>query len=115
MPRIKRTLGLAALDIFGHRRFVKRELYHGLMHFFLFWGFLFLFIATTISAFEFWFHKANPLDFEFPTARFRVQEDFVWDIFGGLFALIGVAMAMVRRYLLRPPRLNTFVDDHVIL
>ena len=114
-PRIKRTLKLAGLDIFGHRRFVKRELYAGLMHFFIFWGFLFLFIATSVGAMEFQFHKLNPLGFDFPTARFRVQEDFVWDIFGGLFALIGVTMAMFRRYIMRPPRLNTFVDDHVIL
>ena len=64
------------MDIFGHRRFIKRELYPGLMHFFIFWGFLFLFAATSIGMLEFQFHKLNPFDFDFPTARFRVQEDF---------------------------------------
>ena len=114
-PRIQRSLKLAALDIFGHRRFVKRDLYPGLMHFFLFWGFIFLLIATTIGMLEFNFHEYNPLDFDFPTARFRVQEDFVWDIFGGLFATIGLVMAAVRRYVMRPTRLNTFADDTVFL
>ena len=114
-PRIQRSLKLAVLDIFGHRRFVKRELYPGLMHFFLFWGFTFLLIATTMGMLEFNFHEYNPLDFDFPTARFRVQEDFVWDIFGGLFATIGLVMAAVRRYILRPLRLNTFADDTVFL
>ena len=78
--RLRRTLKVAALDIFGHRRFIKRELYPGLMHFFLFWGFLWLLIATTIVGLEFNFHKYNPFGFDFPTARFRVQEDFIWDI-----------------------------------
>ena len=113
--RIGRSLRLIALDLLGHRRFVKRELYPGVMHFFLSWGFLFLLLATTVSMLEFWFHKANPFGFDFPTARFRVQEDFVWDIFGGLFLFIGLIMAMFRRYVLRPARLNTFIDDNVVL
>ncbi len=113
--RVKRSLKLAGMDIFGHRRFLKRELYPGLMHFFIFWGFLFLFAATSIGMLEFQFHKLNPFDFDFPTARFRVQEDFVWDVFGGMFAFIGVSMAIIRRYFMRPSRLNTFVEDHVFL
>ena len=109
--RIKRTLKLATADILGHRRFVKREWYPGLMHFFLFWGLTFLLIATAISALEFNFHTYNPLNFDFPTARFRVQEDFIWDVFGGIFATIGLTMAAVRRYIMRPSRLNTLADD----
>ena len=111
--RLRQSLRMAFIDIFGHRRFVKRDLYPGLMHFFLFWGMLFLLAATTIGALEFNFHRYLPVDF--PTARFRVQEGFVWDIFGGFFAATGIVMAIYRRYVIRPPRLNTFVDDHVIL
>jgi Fe-S oxidoreductase len=113
--RIKRTLKLAATDIFAHRRFVKRELYAGLMHFFLFWGITFLLIATTIGALEFNFHNYNPFNFDFPTARFRVQEDFIWDVFGGVFTTIGLTMAAIRRYIFRPSRLNTFADDTYFL
>ena len=111
--RFKQSLKLAGMDIFGHRRFLKSELYPGIMHFLIFWGFVFLFIATSISMLEFWFHKIIP--FEFPTTRFRVQEDFVWDVFGGMFAFVGVSMAIVRRYFMKPSRLNTFVEDHVFL
>ncbi|MBI4305063.1 MAG: hypothetical protein HY678_01970, partial [Chloroflexi bacterium] len=41
-PRVRRFLNAAAFDFFAHRKFVKRELYPGLMHFSLFWGFLIL-------------------------------------------------------------------------
>lgn len=111
--RIRGSLRLIGRDVFAHRRFVKREVYPGLMHFFLFWGLTMLLIATTISGMEFWFHKYLPLDF--PTTPLRVQEDFIWDVFGGLFLFIGLGMAAVRRYFIRPARLNTFTDDSLFL
>jgi Fe-S oxidoreductase len=112
-PRAGRGLKLVARDILVHRRFVKRDIYPGLMHFFLFWGFTVLFIATAVGSMELNFHKFLP--FDFPTSRFRVQEDFIWDIFGGLFFSIGITMAIIRRYFMRPTRLNTFADDTVFL
>ena len=117
IPRIKRSLKLAGLDVFGHRRFLKGELYAGLMHFFLFWGALFLLIATSLGAMEMNWHNyiAGIVGFEFPTAYVREQTSFLWDIFGGLFASIGLGMAVYRRYVIRPPRLNTFIDDGLLL
>ncbi|MBI4338474.1 MAG: (Fe-S)-binding protein [Chloroflexi bacterium] len=112
-PRLRRAIGLLGRDLFAHRRFVKREVYPGLMHFFLFWGMTVLLIATTISGWEFWSHKY--ISFNLPTVRFRVQEDFIWDVLGGGFVLLGLAMAALRRYIQRPRRLNTFADDTVFL
>ena len=111
--RISQSFKLAFLDIFGHRKFLRRDLYPGLMHLFLFWGMLILLAATIVTSLEFNFHRYLPWDF--PTARFRVQEGFVWDYFGGGFAAIGISMAIYRRYVIKPKRLNTFVEDHVIL
>ena len=120
--RVRQGLRLLTLDVFAHRRFLHKDLYPGLMHFFLFWGVVFLFIATTVSMLEFNFHKyVRPvLGFDFPTAPFRAQTDWVWDIFGGLFSLIGVAMATYRRYVMRPGRMeprrtNTLLDDALVL
>ena len=115
--RISRSIKLACLDIFGHRRFIKRELYPGIMHFFLFWGMLFLLVATTLGAMEFNWHKyiGPHTGFEFPTAYARTYTGFIWDVFGGGFLLIGICMALYRRYVIRPNRLNTFIDDGVIL
>ena len=109
-PRIGRFFQLAALDLFAHREFTRsRELYAGLMHFAIFWGFVLLFIATVMAAIE--FNTGEYLDWLFPTVRFRVQTGFVWDIFGGGLATLGIAMAAWRRYVIRPGRLNTFLDD----
>lgn len=112
-PRIGRSVRLLGRDLFAHRRFVKREVYPGLMHLFLFWGMTMLLVATIVSGGEFWIH--HYLSFNIPTVPFRIQEDFIWDVFGGLFLLIGVAMAAIRRYFMKPKRLNTFVDDTVFL
>lgn len=112
--RIRERLKFLAFDLFTHRRFArKRERFNGIMHFALFWGFTFLFLATVVDALEFnvnhYFHVL------FPTAHFRIEEGFVWDVFGGLLAFVGVSMAGWRRYVQRPGRLNTFLDDGVSL
>ena len=106
-------LKLAAFDIFAHRKFVRHELYPGLMHFAIFWGFSMLLAATTISAVEFNFEKY--LHWTLPTVHWRVQTGFVWDVFGGGLATVGIGMAAWRRYVVRPGRLNTFLDDGFIL
>ena len=111
--RIRAFLALAAFDLLAHRKFVRHELYPGLMHFAIFWGFLVLLIATTLSAVEFNFQKY--LDLTLPTVGWRVQTSFVWDIFGGVLASVGIGMAAWRRYVIRPGRLNTFLDDGFIL
>ena len=115
--RLDSSSRLAFLDVFGHRRFLKRELYPGLMHFFLFWGMLWLLIATTVTALEFNWHSyaAPTLRFEFPTAYARPYTGLLWDVLGGGLLSAGLLMAILRRYVLRPPRLNTFIDDAVIL
>ena len=115
--RLADSSRLAFMDIFGHRRFIKGELYPGLMHLFLFWGMLFLLIATTVGALEFNWHNyvAPAVGFEFPTAYARPYSGLLWDVLGGGLLGAGLVMAFVRRYILKPPRLNTFVDDAIIL
>ena len=115
--RVAGSFRLAFMDIFGHRRFIKHEIYPGLMHLFLFWGMLFLLIATTVGALEFnWHAYVAPLvGFEFPTAYARPYTGLLWDILGGGLLTAGLVMAFVRRYLIKPARLNTFVDDAIIL
>ncbi|MEX2377586.1 MAG: (Fe-S)-binding protein, partial [Dehalococcoidia bacterium] len=111
--RAREFIKLAAFDIFAHRKFARHELYPGIMHFAIFWGFGILLVATIVAAIE--FNTEHYLGWTFPTAHFRLQTSFVWDIFGGLLATVGLGMAAYRRYVIRPPRLNTFLDDSVIL
>ncbi|MBM3958780.1 MAG: (Fe-S)-binding protein [SAR202 cluster bacterium] len=111
--RLRRFVRLAAFDLFAHRKFTRHEWYPGLMHFAIFWGFLVLLIATTLSALE--FNAERYLGWTLPTVAYRLQAGFVWDVFGGLLATVGVGMAAFRRYVLRPTRLNTFLDNGFML
>ena len=112
--RIREFLRAGAFGFGGHGKFhPRRERYASVMHFAIFWGFAVLFVATTFAAIEFNFEEY--LGLTFPTAYFRLQTGFIWDVFGGILALIGIGMAYWRRYFMRPERLNTFADDSFIL
>ncbi len=112
-PRLRRFASLAGTDILMHRRFLKKDLYPGIMHFCLFWGAMTLLIATTVSMIEDNMHQW--LHMEFITRQWRVPMSLIWDLGGGGLATIGVSMALYRRYVIRPPRLNTLFEDPVIL
>ena len=112
--RILEFLRAGAFGLGGHGKFhPRRERYASIMHFAIFWGFAVLFVATTFAAIEFNFEEY--LGLTFPTAYFRLQTGLIWDVFGGILALIGIGMAYWRRYFTKPERLNTFADDSFIL
>ena len=94
-PRVKRFLTLASADILMHRRFLKKDLYPGIMHFCLFWGAVFLLIATTTAAIE--DNLKEWLHYNFITRYYRVEMSLIWDLFGGGLASIGVGLALYRR------------------
>ncbi|MFQ5881557.1 MAG: heterodisulfide reductase-related iron-sulfur binding cluster [Candidatus Methylomirabilales bacterium] len=81
------------------QRRIAREGYAGLMHLALSWGFLVLFIATTLVAFQDYF--GLPV-LQGPFYLYFMS--FTVDLFG-LAALLGTLMAVARRFLLRPARL----------
>ena len=81
------------------QRRTARNLYAGIFHQFISYGFVVLTIATTVVA----------LDADFGTAIMRGNfylyfQSFTVDLFGAL-VLLGVAMAAARRYLKRPKKL----------
>ena len=112
--RWKSFLSLIAGGLLAHRKFVrKRDTYPGVMHFAIFWGFSILLIATTLAALE--FNAEKYLNWILPTMHIRVQLGFIWDVFGGGLASIGLFMALWRRYVIKPGRLNTALDDGIVL
>src|SRR5215216_20108 len=81
------------------QRRTARELYAGLFHQLISYGFVVLTIATTVVA----------LDADFGTAIMRGRfylyfQSFVVDLFGAL-VIVGVLMAAARRYIKRPKKL----------
>ena len=100
------------VDSAGHRRFVRHEGYPGAMHFLIFWGIAILFIATTVDAVE--FNAERYLGWHVPTSRIAVQLELVWDV-GGVMLMAGVGLAAWRRYVVRPARLNTMLENGILL
>lgn len=104
---------LLFVDTLGHRRFIRQERLPGFMHFSIFWGMMVLLVATTISGLE--FNVEKYLGLRLPTVGWSLQMELIWDIFGGLLLFIGLCIAIYRRYVQRPPRLNTILENGVFL
>lgn len=92
---------------------ILREAYPGWMHFFIFWGFLILAIATALIALQ---DDVLHLLFgiEFIKGDFYLVFSFLTDL-AGLLAIIGILMAIWRRYVTRPARLDNKPDDLIVL
>jgi Fe-S oxidoreductase/nitrate reductase gamma subunit len=110
--RLVAGLKTVLLDSIAHRRFIKRQRYPGTMHFLIVWGMLILFVATTLDALE--FNAEKYLGVHLFTADVKVERELIWDV-GGLMLIAGVGMAAYRRYVIKPPRLNTMLENGVLL
>ncbi|HEX9916387.1 MAG TPA: heterodisulfide reductase-related iron-sulfur binding cluster [candidate division Zixibacteria bacterium] len=107
----KRILSFVSFGFF-HQRFF-RDLYPGLMHFFIFWGFVVLFLGTAVVMFQ--DDIASPLfGIFFFHSYFYLYFSLILDLFG-LLLIIGIGMALFRRYILKPKRLDNILDDAVVL
>ena len=89
------------------------DVYTGVMHTFVLWGFLVLLVATTILGFDIDVYR--PIAGEsFWVGDFYLAYQFVVDAFGLLF-VVGVGMAIARRYRAREGKLwgkhTSFEDD----
>lgn len=96
----------AVVDGLFHRRFF-REPYPGTMHFLIFGGATILLLGTALDVID---HYV----FHFIYGNFYLGLSLALDL-GGLAILIGAIMAAVRRYVQRPKRLETVLDDAVML
>ncbi len=92
---------------------ILRESYPGWMHFFIFWGFLFLFLGTaTIVVQDDFLHPLFKITFIH--GNFYLLFSFILEV-AGLAAILGILMAMWRRYVMKPTRLDTKPEDGIIL
>ena len=84
-----------------------RELYPGTMHFLIFWGVLLIFLGKIVRLFSYPMGLTNPPQTIFLHASFLSEA-------AGVLVLIGGGLAVVRRYIVKPSRLDTKPDNHVI-
>src|SRR5437870_3629793 len=108
--RLRQALAVA----FVHRRLIRPGyVYAGLMHLFIFWGFVVLFIGSLIVLLE--AAIARPYcGFSFYQGAFYVVYKLVINLFGLLF-LIGLLMAAYRRYAQHLPKFRRSLSDDAIV
>jgi len=104
--RLKVFIRTTIMDILIHRRFL-REPYPGIMHFLILWGFIIMLLGSAVDAVT---HHIG---------RDVVGGAYLWfsltlDI-AGVMMLVGIIMAAYRRYIQKPERLNTILDDGVVI
>ena len=107
----------AAKIAFSNEKQFDRDLYAGVMHAFILWGFLTLLIGTTILAIDMdiW-TKALGRE-SFFVGDFYLSYSLVMDAMGLLF-VVGVGMAIYRRYWVRESRLwgkHTSAEDDLFV
>ena len=113
--RSRAFLRLALVDGLIHRKFFGadkkdwrfRELYAGVAHFLIFSGCIIFLLGAALDAISHYF-------FHFMQGNFYLGYSVVTDSFG-ILAIIGVLMAIVRRYIWKPERLDNRWDDLVTL
>ncbi len=102
----------ATATVLSNENQYDRDLYAGVMHTFVLWGFLVLLVATTILGFDIDLYR--PVTGEsFWVGEFYLVYQFAVDAFGLLF-VVGVGMAIYRRYRNREGRLwgkHTSLED----
>ena len=103
--------GLIHKRIFGATRRYPREVYAGIMHFLIFWGCAILLLG---AAMDFITHYivAGLFHIEVLVGTTYLIDSLIVDI-GGLLVLVGVILAIIRRYILKPDRLDNITDDLV--
>ena len=101
--RIKTALGV----VLGNFR-IGKELYPGTMHFLIFWGILLIFLGKIVRLFSYPVGLTNPPQSIFLYASLVSEA-------GGIMVVVGGCMAAVRRYIIKPSRLEIREDNHIII
>lgn len=104
-------------DVIFHRKLYGQSFYRWLTHTLLVFGFVATFIVDMIKGLTTgylveWSHSIPFLSFAhaFETGNIRPFLDFFLEFFSFLI-LVGCIMALVRRFILRPPQLRTEEED----
>ena len=101
--RLPERVGLVLTHALGQVR-VLSQAYPGVMHAIMFWGFLALFLGTVLATID-WDVTLLLFDYKLLKGPFYLAYETVLDLFG-LFFVVGLGMAVWRRFVLRPHRLD---------
>lgn len=91
------------VQVLGQRRTLE-DRYPGLMHFTIFWGMLVLAVGTALATVD-WDVTHLFFGFQFLTGWIYVAYEAILDLLG-LLVILGLGLAIYRRYITRPARLK---------
>jgi len=106
VPFSGRAVKRTAWDVILGLRVLKGEVAAGIMHSFIFWGFVILTVGTALL-----------LIHEHLTSYLTGKSHLIFELsmeIGGLILLAGILWALVRRYVQRVPRLERRMEDAVV-
>jgi Fe-S oxidoreductase/nitrate reductase gamma subunit len=103
LDHIPERVRLVAKHALGQVRTLSQA-YPGVMHAIMFWGFLALFMGTVLATID-WDITLPLFGYKLLKGPFYLFYETVLDLFG-LFFVIGLGMAVWRRFVLRPPRVD---------
>lgn len=99
--------------ILVHKHLLAQDKVRWVTHLFIFWGFILLFALSAFIGFTFHLNHDGFVEFLLsPGVKFFTG---LWGDLAGLMLLMGVLIALLRRYLIRPEHLITAFDDAVVL
>jgi Fe-S oxidoreductase len=101
--RIPERIGLVVAHALGQVRTLSQA-YPGIMHAIMFWGFLALFMGTVLATID-WDVTLPLFGYKLLKGQFYLVYEVVLDLFG-LFFVIGLGMAVWRRFVTRPARVD---------
>ena len=101
--RIRERVKLVLVHALGQARTLSQA-YPGVMHAIMFWGFLALFMGTVLATVD-WDITLPLFDVKLLQGPFYLFYELVLDLFG-LFFVIGLGLAVWRRFVARPDRLD---------
>jgi len=105
-PSKARVINLLIDGLLG-RRIFKGDLFAGLMHTFIMWGFIGLFAGTVLLTTDYWLIR-------FLTGNTYLIYSFCLEILG-IMLIAGLFIALIRRYIARVSRLDNRSQDFWIL
>jgi Fe-S oxidoreductase/nitrate reductase gamma subunit len=109
--QVSKRMASLLQTVFTHRTILE-DRYAGLMHLFIFWGFFILFLGTLVIFAQ--DSVIRPLlGLKFFQGRFYLLFKSTLD-FSGILVLVGIAMGIYRRYVLKPSKLDTKPEDGFI-
>lgn len=101
------------LRVLLQRQLLKRSPLRWIMHMAIFWGFVLLFLESLwLMVLEWFLPREGAVFTYFESYSGQAILNF-WGDFWGVVLLAGLVIALVRRYVLRTPQLNTMLDDAV--